>query len=226
MASHRAVAAVPLPPRSLRLSGTAACPRWRGRSHLAAALAALPAGAALLARRPGPVVGVYVLTLVALFATSAAYHLLPTGPVLRRRLRQADHSMIYVFTAASITPFCRYAVGGRGGAAVAALAWAGAAAGVAAKVVGFDRAQAPGAVLYVVLGWLAVITFPVALRRLDAAELALMAWVAGCYTLGAAVLFTRRPDPRPEVFGYHEVWHAAVVAASACYFCVVWQLVR
>ncbi|WP_262322391.1 hypothetical protein [Acidiferrimicrobium sp. IK] len=38
------------------------------------------------------------------------------------------------------------------------------------------------------------------------------------------MLFTRRPDPLPLVFGYHEVWHAAVVAAGVCYFVLVWGL--
>jgi hemolysin III len=219
-----ATATLSLPPRSLRLSGTAGCPRWRGRLHLIAATLAVPAGAALLARHPSPAIGLYVLGLVALYAVSSGYHLLPLTPLRRRRLRQADHAMIYVFTAASVTPFCQLAVRGRLGAVITGLTWIGAAAGVFIKVRGFDRAQSTGAGLYLVLGWLTAITFPTALHHLDGWQVGLLAGTACFYSGGAAVLFTRRPDPVPDVFGYHEVWHGAVVAAGACYFALIWGL--
>ncbi len=41
------------------------------------------------------------------------------------------------------------------------------------------------------------------------------------YTIGALVYATRRPDPVPAVFGYHEIFHALVVAAAAAHFAVV-----
>jgi hemolysin III len=46
------------------------------------------------------------------------------------------------------------------------------------------------------------------------------------YTVGAVVLARNRPDPRPQVFGYHEVWHSFVVGASSCHFMLVLLLVR
>ena len=46
------------------------------------------------------------------------------------------------------------------------------------------------------------------------------------YTLGAVVLFRRRPDPSPRVFGYHEIWHSFVVAACACHYVAITLLVR
>jgi hemolysin III len=44
------------------------------------------------------------------------------------------------------------------------------------------------------------------------------------YTVGVVVLVRRRPDPRPTVFGYHEVWHALTLAAGACHFAFIWLL--
>ena len=38
------------------------------------------------------------------------------------------------------------------------------------------------------------------------------------YTVGAAVYALRRPDPLPRVFGYHEIFHALVIAAAALHF--------
>jgi hemolysin III len=69
-----------------------------------------------------------------------------------------------------------------------------------------------------------VVTLPEAFHRLSTPQLALLASMAFLYTTGAGVLATRWPDPNPEVFGYHEVWHTMVVVASACYFVLVWLL--
>jgi hemolysin III len=44
------------------------------------------------------------------------------------------------------------------------------------------------------------------------------------YTVGVVVLIRQRPDPVPQVFGYHEVWHAFTVAAGACHFAFIWLL--
>jgi hemolysin III len=38
------------------------------------------------------------------------------------------------------------------------------------------------------------------------------------YTIGAVVYATRRPDPWPRVFGFHEVFHALVIAAAVLQF--------
>jgi hemolysin III len=222
--SNRAQIAPVSPPPRLRLTGTEGCPTWRGRLHLVATALAVPAAAALIARRPDPTVIVYAIALVVQFAISAAYHLLPMEPPRRRRFRQADHAMIYVFTAASLAAFCRFAVGGPLGLAVTVAGWVGAAAGVAMKLGGFERARVLGAAWYFVLGWLAAITLPRAVGRLGALDAALLGSVALLYSLGAAVLCSRRPDPRPQTFGYHEIWHAAVIVASACYFTVLWSL--
>jgi hemolysin III len=46
------------------------------------------------------------------------------------------------------------------------------------------------------------------------------------YTAGAVVYAKRRPDPSPRVFGYHEIFHALVIAASLCHFATVLLVAR
>jgi len=50
---------------------------------------------------------------------------------------------------------------------------------------------------------------------------ALLATGGVLYTIGAVVYARRRPDPSPRVFGYHEVFHALVIAAAAVHFAAV-----
>jgi hemolysin III len=214
---------VPAPP--LRLTGAGSTPKLRGWLHFAAFVVAIPAGAVLV-RRGGDRASlvVYAVALVTLYGVSSAYHLVPMPSRARRWMRRVDHAVIYVFIAGAFTPFCLLVAPGTEGHVVLALAWAGAAAGVTIKMIRFERTRVIGGAFYLVLGWLALAVVPVALRRLDAEELALLVVMGVMYTGGSVVLATRRPDPAPDVFGYHEVWHAMVVLATACYYLVLWCL--
>jgi hemolysin III len=223
---HQATASDAAVRRIMRMTGTELCPRWRGWVHLGALLAAGPAAAALIVRRPSFAVVLYAVGLVVMLGVSSAYHLLPLRPAPRRTLRQVDHAMIFVFIAASYTPLCWLAMPRHIGAPVLALAWVGAVVGVVIKVVGFDRARRTGAVLYAVVGGLAVFAAPLVVRSMDAGELILLGATVAVYSAGAVVLAGRRPDPFPHSFGYHEIWHTAVVVAAACDFALVWDLAR
>jgi hemolysin III len=75
--------------------------------------------------------------------------------------------------------------------------------------------------MYMVLGWAAVVAMPQFVSRIPSASLALIVSGGLLYTLGAIVFARRRPNPYPRVFGYHEIWHAAVVAAGACHYAAI-----
>jgi len=75
--------------------------------------------------------------------------------------------------------------------------------------------------LYMVLGWLAILALPQLVREMTTAELVLLLAGGLLYTIGAIVFATRRPDPSPMTFGYHEVWHSFMVAAAACHYAMI-----
>ena len=56
--------------------------------------------------------------------------------------------------------------------------------------------------------------------------LALLAAGGVLYSVGAVIYATRRPDPFPRVFGYHEIFHALVIAAAGLHFAVAAGAVR
>ena len=45
------------------------------------------------------------------------------------------------------------------------------------------------------------------------------------YTCGAIVYGLKRPDPWPQVFGFHEVFHLCTVVAATCHMVAVWLAV-
>jgi hemolysin III len=79
--------------------------------------------------------------------------------------------------------------------------------------------------LYVVLGWSALVFVPQLARRVSVVNLGLVVLGGLLYTGGAIVFLRKRPDPLPATFGYHEVWHSFVVAGSLCHYIAVLLLI-
>jgi hemolysin III len=205
-------------------------PRLRGRLHQLAFLASIPAGVALLLAagsgraRLGALI--YVVSLVGMFGSSAALHRGRWSARAWLRMDRLDRAMIYVLIAGSYTPVILLALRPGWREVFLALVWTAAAAGIvlvllrtAHPVIGLTRMF-----LYLGLGWVSVLLLPQLAGTLGFGKVAL-AMVGGLfYTAGVVVLIRQRPDPRPQVFGYHEVWHAFTVAAGACHFAFIWLL--
>jgi hemolysin III len=200
-------------------------PRLRGVSHQYAFFAAMAAGAALVVLARGAqarvAVAVYALSLCAMFGASALYHRIDWSPGPRAWLRRLDHSMIYVLVAGTYTPFALLVLAPALGWTILGVVWAGALAGVVLSLVWIDKPRWLSAVLYVALGWVAVVVLPQLWDRAGVMAVALLATGGVLYTLGAVVYARRRPDPAPRVFGYHEVFHVLVIAAAAAQFAAV-----
>jgi hemolysin III len=167
--------------------------------------------------------GVFGLSLVALYAASALYHLLPLSPSGVARLRRLDHMTIFVLIAGTYTPFCLLALDGGWRWGLLALIWSLALCGVLLKARLMDAPRWLSVMLYLGMGWVAVIAAPALLRALPPGGII---WVlAGglVYSAGALVYGLKRPNPVPGVFGFHELWHLFVLAGSACHF---WAVLR
>ncbi|HEY5873856.1 MAG TPA: hemolysin III family protein [Ilumatobacteraceae bacterium] len=205
-------------------------PSWRGWLHAAAFAAAIPAGIVLILSAGGAAArtgaSIYVAGVLLGFGTSAAYHRLARSDGARRIMQRLDHSMIFVLIAATYTPICLIALPRSWGIPVLVAVWAAAALGIVIKLTAFDRLPRLGYAMYPILGWAAVIAMPVMVTHLTAAQLALVIAGGLMYTLGLPVLITKRPNPWPARFGYHEVWHSFTIVAGVCHFAAIGLLVR
>ena len=197
-------------------------PILRGVSHQWAFWFALVAAAVLVVFAPAGVPRlaalVYGAGLCAMLAASALYHRYKCSPDVRSLLCRVDHSAIYVFMAASFTPVALLVLEGTLRWAVLASVWVGALGGVALSVAWVTAPRVLFALSYVGFGWVMVAAFPQLLSQLDVAPLVLFAAGGVLYSAGAVIYALRRPDPWPRTFGFHEVFHALVIAAAITHF--------
>jgi len=168
--------------------------------------------------------GIYGFSLVALLGISATYHRNTWKPVARLFMQRLDHSAIFVLIAGTYTPVCLLVLGSAG-IPLLGIVWGGAALGVLQATFWPSAPKLIKASLYVGLGWVLVLQWGPIMAALTTTELALLAAGGVAYTLGALVYAFQRPNPFPKTFGYHEVFHALVVAAAACHFVAMTQIV-
>ena len=196
-------------------------PLLRGWLHVAALVGWLIGGPFLIAAGPDTaakvMLGIYVLSQLIMFGTSAAFHRIRWSASAWRRMRRADHSAIFVGIAGTCTGVVGLALGGWARVLVLALVWSGAMAGIVLRQVWLDAPQWVVAIPFVVVGWCPVIVAPQLIRALGWGGFAIMMLAGVVYTAGALVYATKRPDPWPRVFGFHEVFHACTLVGSGLF---------
>ncbi len=200
-------------------------PKLRGVSHEYAFFVSVACGVALILAASGGrerlAASVYAGAVSALLGTSALYHRVTWRPAARRWMRRLDHSMIFVLIAGTYTPVALLALHGALASTILIVLWAGALGGVIFKLLWIDAPKWLFATVYLALGFVtaAVIgELPAAIGWLGVAGLLTGGLL---YTAGAIVYATGKPDPSPKVFGYHEVFHALVIAAASLHYAVI-----
>lgn len=199
-------------------------PRARGWIHRVSFLVAGPAGVFLVIVAPTwaarIAVAIYALSLVTVFWVSSTYHRGSWSAEEFVRWQRRDHAAIFVLIAGSYTPYCVLALEGAWRVWMLAAIWIVAALGILLKLYRVDLHVLSG-VMYLGLGWAAVIASPQFVRVLSPATLILTVAGGLLYSFGALVLALHRPRLFPRTFGYHELWHAATAAAAACHYVAV-----
>ncbi|MDT3396724.1 hemolysin III family protein [Streptomyces sp. B1866] len=214
------------PAHSLKPSPTAAAhqlkPRLRGWLHAGMFPAALVSGVVLTALADSPrgrlACAIYTLTACALFGVSALYHRGDWGPRASAVLRRLDHANIFLIIAGTYTPFTLLLLPHGKQQVLLWLVWAGALAGIAFRVFWVGAPRWLYTPCYIALGWAAIFFLPDFLRAGGIAVMSLILVGGLLYSLGAVVYGTKRPNPSPRWFGFHEVFHSFTLAAFVVHY--------
>ena len=200
-------------------------PKYRGVLHSYCFFISIPAGILLIATAPSAAGKfasfAFAFGISAMLGISALFHRTDFSDSEWLRFRRLDHVGIYLCIAGGYTPIGMIAVGGWVQKTLLITAWVSVALGTTIRFLPFDPPYGFMNSLFLSMGWVAVLAIPQLLDFLEFEWILLLAIGGLLYTCGAFVVGLRRPDPWPETFGYHEIWHAMVVAAATLHYCVM-----
>lgn len=193
-------------------------PRLRGRSHLAASLVSVPGSVLWIILAPAGTragIAAFALGIAAMFTCSALLHLRRWDATTYERLFRLDHSGIYLAIAGTGIGVALLGLEGWPRLVLALGMAIGSAIGIVVEWLPFAPPRGFNQAVYLTLGWLPVMLLPWLWMQAGVATVVLLLSGGVLYTVGAVVVGTRRPDPWPTVFGYHEIFHVFVIAAVA-----------
>lgn len=160
---------------------------------------------------------VYGSTLIAVYASSTAYHAVDS-PRTKRRLRALDQCVIYLLIAGSYTPVLLVALPDPWSFAGLMMVWSLAAAGIALRLGLRQRWERFSTPAYLVLGWGVVLLLPALYPFLGPHATAWLMLGGVAFTIGAWFCARSRPF-------MHTVWHGFVLIGTACHFWLIFRYV-
>lgn len=168
--------------------------------------------------------GIFILTMILLYAASTIYHTVDSTEKVNRRLRKMDHMMIFIMIAGSYTPVCLIALHNRVGYILCALVWGVAILGIILKGFWINCPKWVSSVLYIGMGWLCVLAFVPIFNALPRAGFNWLLAGGLIYTVGGVIYALKLPifNARHENFGSHEIFHIFVMLGSVCHFIVMY----
>jgi hemolysin III len=159
---------------------------------------------------------VFGATMVLLYLASTLYHSV-SHETAKRFCRLFDHSAIFLLIAGTYTPFTLGVLRGAWGWTMLAIIWFLAIIGIVVKALPHTRHSWISMVLYLVMGWLAIVAIKPILQLVPVPGILLIVAGGVAYTSGLAFFAAQRLR-----YG-HFIWHLFVIAGTTChFFAVLW----
>jgi hemolysin III len=168
---------------------------------------------------------IYGLSLILLYTCSTLYHSLNLSPTGVLWLQRLDFCAIFLLIAGSYTPVCLITLRGRWGKFLLCSVWTMGMLGIAGTLFWWDAPAWIRVVLYVAMGWMAMLGFSPLRQGLSTPGLC---WLVGggiVYSIGTVIFVLDQPYLWHGKFTAHDLWHVFVLAGSACHFVVMSRFV-
>jgi hemolysin III len=197
--------------------------RFSFYSHFAGVLAGLAGLALLLVSAKGHVdliivALVYGLAVIGLFSFSALYHATKQTENAANAWRKLDHIAIFFMIAGSYTPLCYIYLSGAWRWSIILVSWGFVIAGILLKVFFIRAPRILSTVLYLLMGWLAVIPLGKLWRGMPHISFFLILAGGIIYSMGALIYAIKRPNPFPNSFGFHGIFHIMILAGAVLHY--------
>ncbi len=168
---------------------------------------------------------VFSVGMILLYLASTLYHWLPLSDIGTQRLRRLDHIMIFIMIAATYTPVCLIPLRSSIGWQLFFGVWGIAALGLFVKVFWLQAPRWLSVTIYILMGWLAILGIVPIVEAIQPGGVFWMVAGGLFYTIGAVIYAIKRPDPWPNRFGFHEIFHLFVMLGSFSHFMMMYQYI-
>ena len=162
---------------------------------------------------------VFMLSMIALYGASTAYHTFDVSPRVNKILKKIDHTMIFVLIAGTYTPICAVTLWQGAGPWMLALVWGIALAGFIFKLFWVTCPKWVSSVLYIAMGWVCLFALPQIVSGLGMTGFLWLLIGGILYTVGGVIYALKFNvfGGKYPYFGSHEVFHCFVLAGSFCH---------
>ncbi len=203
-------------------------------THFIGMMMAIFAAVPLLIRaahQPGEIhiisLGIFIASMILLYAASTIYHTFDWNPRINKLLRKFDHMMIFVLIAGTYTPVCVIVLPKPIGYLLLALVWGIAIAGILIKFFWITCPKWFSSILYIAMGWVCILAFTQILNSLSRPAFLWLLVGGIIYTIGGVIYALKLPvfNNRHPNFGSHEIFHLFVMGGSLCHFVFMFRYV-
>lgn len=203
-------------------------------THFIGMLLALSASVPLIikaSRTPGYAhvlaLGIFITSMVLLYAASTTYHTLDISPKVNQILRKVDHMMIFVLIAGTYTPICMLVLGDRTGWSMLALVWGIAIVGMLINALWITCPKWFSSLIYIAMGWICVLAFGKITSALPKSAFFWLLAGGIIYTVGGIIYALKLPffNTKHKNFGSHEIFHLFVMGGSLCHYIMMFAYI-
>ncbi len=163
--------------------------------------------------------------MILLYLASTLYHWLPLSAKGQACMRKVDHSMIFIYIAATYTPICLVGLKGTWGWSLFICIWAMAAGGIITKLFWMHAPRWLSTGFYLAMGWLAIVGIWPLMQALQTGALFWLVAGGFFYSIGAIIYALKRPNLHSRVLNFHEIFHIFVILGSLSHFWVMYKYI-
>ncbi len=165
---------------------------------------------------------IYGLGAICLFLASGIYHWQKREENAVNIWRKLDHVAIFIMIAGTYTPMCYVYLEGVWLWSIVSVQWACVAAGLFFKVFYMRAPRIISPVLYLLMGWMAVIPMNILWYGMSTLSFTLLVGGGVAYSVGAVMYAIKKPNPFPGIFGFHEIFHIFILLGAVLHYFMVY----
>lgn len=167
---------------------------------------------------------IYGLSIVFLFSASSLYHAFKKEENEVSFWRRMDRMAIFFMIAGTYTPICYFCLEGPWRWTMIGLQWGLVGFGVFSQIFFPKAPRSLYAVIYLIMGWLAIFPMGQILANMSSPQKVLLFTGGIAFTAGGLIYAIKRPRMVPGIFSFHELFHITVLLGGILHYAMIYRV--